>query len=334
MKKALLLVVCLLLILSSVYAAGKTESAKEEGKYKIAFVPKLVGIPYFNAMEAGILKAGDDLGVEVIYTGPVTADAAKQIEIIDNLITRGVDAIAVAPNDPAAITPVLKKAKEMGVLVLTSDTDGAPDVREVFINQALQKEIGYTIIDELAKSMGEEGEYAIVSGGPTAWNLNMWIAYELERQGNYPGMKLVTIRYAEEDVELAINTTLDLLNAFPNLKGILGQNSTAAPGVAEGVRRAGLSGKVAVTGNTVPSMIREYVKDGTVDSFVCWNPVDLGYLTVWAAKHLLDGNGFVEGEEYDIPGIETKPRYLSDEKVLVLGAPIIFDKDNVDNYNF
>ncbi|MCX6090780.1 MAG: substrate-binding domain-containing protein [Candidatus Atribacteria bacterium] len=83
-----------------------------EAKYKIAFVPKLIGIPYFNAMEEGGKKAAADLDVEFIYTGPVTADVAKQTEIVDNLITQGVNAIAVAPNDPAAIAPVLKKARE------------------------------------------------------------------------------------------------------------------------------------------------------------------------------------------------------------------------------
>lgn len=315
-----LLVVFAVLCLSSVAFA----------KYKIAFVPKLIGIPYFNAMEEGGKKAAADLDVEFIYTGPVTADVAKQIEIVDNLITQGVNAIAVAPNDPAAIAPVLKKAKEKGIVVMTSDTDG--DFRDLFVNQALQDEIGYTTMDELAKAMGEEGEFAIVSCGPTAWNLNTWILYELQRLANYPKMKLVTIRYAEEDVQQAINVMLDLINAFPNLKGVIGQCSTSAPGVAEAVEQAGKSGQIVATGISVPSMMAKYVKSGTVKSFVLWNPVDLGYLTVWAAKYLLDGNQFEDGKEYDVPGISTKPKYIAKDKMLVLGPPKVFDASNIEEF--
>ena len=322
------------LLISLLILSLTTLPALGQKKYRIAFVPKLIGIPYFTAMEQGGKKAAQDLGVEFIYAGPVTADVAKQIEVIDNLITMGVDAIAVAPNDPAAITPIMKKAKAKGIRVLTSDTDGAQGVREVFVNQALQDQIGYFVMDELAKAMNYEGEFAIVSCGPTAWNLNTWILYELQRLAKYPKMKLVTIRYAEEDVQLAINITLDLINAFPNLKGIIGQCSTSLPGAAEAVERAGKSGKIAVTGLSVPSMMRKYVKSGTVKSFVLWNPVDLGYLTVWAAKYLLDGNKFVDKKSYNIPGIETKPFYIAKDKMLVLGPPKIFDASNIDKFDF
>jgi len=329
MKKTYILVVMALLVVAVLLVPTIAEA-----KYKIAFVPKLIGIPYFNAMEEGGKKAAVDLDVEFIYTGPVTADVAKQSEIVDNLITQGVDAIAVAPNDPAAITPVLKKAQEKGIVVLTSDTDGAQDVREVFVNQALQDAIGYTTLEELAKAMNYEGEFAIVSCGPTAWNLNTWILYELQKLAEYPKMKLVTIRYAEEDVQMAINVTLDLINAFPNLKGVLGQCSTSAPGVAEAVEQAGKIGQIFATGISVPSMMSKYVKSGAVKSFVLWNPVDLGYLTVWAAKYLLDKNTFEDGKEYDVPGIETKPVYLAKDKMLVLGPPKVFDASNVDQFNF
>jgi len=323
MKKSVVFVLVVALAVLSL-------SAVAFAKYKIAFVPKLIGIPYFNAMEEGGKKAAQDLDVEFIYTGPVTADVAKQIEIVDNLITQGVNAIAVAPNDPAAIAPVLKKAKEKGIVVMTSDTDG--DFRDLFVNQALQDEIGYTTMDELAKAMGEEGEFAIVSCGPTAWNLNTWILYELQRLANYPKMKLVTIRYAEEDVQQAINVMLDLINAFPNLKGVIGQCSTSAPGVAEAIEQAGKSGQIVATGISVPSMMAKYVKSGTVKSFVLWNPVDLGYLTVWAAKYLLDGNQFEDGKEYEVPGISTKPRYIAKDKMLVLGPPMVFDASNIEQF--
>ncbi|HHV63027.1 MAG TPA: autoinducer 2 ABC transporter substrate-binding protein [Firmicutes bacterium] len=324
-----ILLTLLLAVLSLVLVFGTATAGSKP--IKIAFVPKLVGIPYFNAMEEGGKQAAKDLGVEFIYTGPVTADPTKQVEIIDNLITRGVDAIAVAPNDPTSIAPILKKARDKGIVVMTSDTDAPDSVRQVFVNQALQDQIGYSMMDVLAEDMGYEGEFAIVSCGPTAWNLNTWIMYEQQRLAKYPKMKLVTIRYAEEDIQLAISVTLDILTAFPKIKGIIGQCSTSAPGVAEAVRQAGKSGKVVATGISTPSLMREYVKDGTVKRFLLWNPVDLGYLTVWAAKQLVEGKGFAPVN--NVPKIG-KVEYREKDKMLVLGPPFVFDKSNIDKFNF
>ncbi|MBE3599330.1 MAG: autoinducer 2 ABC transporter substrate-binding protein [Limnochordaceae bacterium] len=298
---------------------------------RIAFVPKLVGIPYFNAMEKGGKQAAKDLGVEFIYTGPTSDDPARQVEIIDNLITRGVDVIAVAPNDPGSIGPILEKAKSRGIVVMTSDTDAPNTVRQLFVNQALQDEIGYAVMDSLAKDMNYEGKFAIVSCGPTAWNLNTWILYEQQRLSKYPKMELVTIRYAGEDIQRAVEVGLDLMTAFPDLKGLIGQCSTSGPGVAEAVTQAGKIGQVVATGVSVPSLMRPYVKNGAVKHFVLWDPVKLGYLTVWAGKQLAEGKKLQP--EMDVPNVG-KVKYLADQKMLVLGPPTVFDIHNVDNYDF
>ena len=303
--------------------------------YKIAFIPKLVGIPYFNAMDEGCKRAAKDLGnVEYIYVGPTTDSVAKQIEIIDNLITKGVDAIAVAPNDPAAITPIMKKAKEKGILVITTDTDGAQGVRELFVNQARAEAIGYTMMDVIAELMGGKGKFAIVSGGPTAWNLNTWIMYLQKRLANYPDIELVTIRYAGEDVQKAVEVGLSVIQAFPDIKVIVGMNSTSAPGVAEAVELAGKVGQIWATGITVPSMMKEHMKKGSVKKFILWNPENLGYLTIWAAVQLLEGKEFPAHKPIDVPGIDTKPVYYTENKELVLGPPLIFTPENIDKYNF
>lgn len=301
-------------------------------KMQIAFVPKLVGIPYFNAMEKGGKEAARDLGVTFVYTGPTTADSAAQIQIVDNLITKGVDALSVAPNDPAAIGPILKKAKDKGIHVYTSDTDAPGTVREVFVDQALAQDIGYTTMDELAKAMGGAGEYAIVSCGPTAQNLNTWIDYEKKRQlAKYPRMKLVAIKYAGEDVQQGIVVARDLITAFPNLRGLIGECSTSAPAVAEAVTQMHKIGRIAATGISVPSLMRKYVKNGAVKSFVLWDPVKLGYLTVWAGQQLVLGKPFKPVNQ--VPTIGAV-KYLAADKILLLGPPTVFDASNVDKYEF
>ncbi len=301
-------------------------------KLQIAFVPKLVGIPYFNAMEKGGNQAAKELGVDFVYTGSTTADSAAQIQIVDNLITKGVDAISVAPDDPAAISPILKKAQDKGIKVYTSDTDAPGSVRAVFVDQALAEDIGNTTMDELAGAMGGAGEYAIVSCGPTAQNLNAWIAIEKKRQAaKYPQMKLVALKYAGEDVQQGISVARDLITAFPNLKGLIGQCSTSAPAVAEAVTQMNKVGKIFATGISVPSLMRKYVKSGAVKSFVLWDPVKLGYLTVWAGQQLVQGKTFQPVN--NVPSIGSV-KYLAQDKILLLGPPTVFQAKNVDNFDF
>ncbi|RAO98658.1 hypothetical protein PW5551_08610 [Petrotoga sp. 9PW.55.5.1] len=303
-------------------------------QYDIVFIPKLVGIPYFNAMEKGGEQAAKDLGVNFIYSGSTTDSVAEQIQMVDNFITRGVDAIAVAPNDPAAISPVLKKSMTNGILTMTSDTDANQDARDLFINQARPKEIGYQVMDTVAKILEGEGKFAIVSGGPTAWNLNTWISYLQERLAEYPNIELVTIRYAGEDVQRAMDVGLSIMQAFPDVEVLVGMNSTSGPGLAQAIKVAGKTGEVYATGITTPSMFREYMKEGIVPEFILWDPVELGYLTVWAAKYLLDGNTLPENQPINVPGISTKPIYYPDTKELVLGPPLVFTPENIDNYDF
>ncbi|WP_036222644.1 autoinducer 2 ABC transporter substrate-binding protein [Mesoaciditoga lauensis] len=302
--------------------------------YTIAFVPKLIGIPYFTAMDEGGVAAAKALGDKFIYNGPTTASVPGQIQVIDNLITQKVDSIIVAPNDPAAITTIMQKAKDAGILPLTSDTDGAYKVRELMVKQANAQDLGYAVLDTLAKEMNYQGEFAIISGGPTANNLNTWISYVLKRLPKYPKMKLVAIQYAGEDVQRAVNTAMRVINAFPNLKGLAGMNTTAVPGCAKAVDLSGKKGEIVVTGISDPLLMRDYVHNGTVKEFILWNPRDLGYLMVWAADRLLDGHHFVDGKVYDVPGISEKPTYIAKTKTLLLGKPMIFNADNVDKYNF
>ncbi|APC09198.1 autoinducer 2-binding protein LsrB precursor [Moorella thermoacetica] len=181
---------------------GTQQNAQtKDKKYKIVIMPKVVGIPYFNASEQGAKKAGQDLGVEVIYTGPTKADAAEQVKMIEDLITQGVDAIAVAPNDPAALAPALKKAKDKGILVADWDTPADKSLVDLSVHQIDDKQYGEHIWDILVKSMGtDSAEYAIITGGLSAANLNSWINYGLEyAKTKYPNLKLVTDKVPSDE---------------------------------------------------------------------------------------------------------------------------------------
>ncbi|MBX6764913.1 MAG: autoinducer 2 ABC transporter substrate-binding protein [Rubrobacteraceae bacterium] len=312
--------------------SGGSGSGGGNNQPTIAFVPKLIGIPYFDAMQKGGQEAAKDLGVKFIYQGPSTADSAAQIQTIDGLIQRHVDAIAVAPNDPSAVKPILQKAKSAGIKVYTTDTDAPNTVRQVFDMQATSKAIGEATIDALASQMGGKGKWAIVSCGPTAQNLNSWIKVEKKRAlQKYPGMKLIGVQYAGEDQQKAKQIAQQLMTANPDLKGLIGQCSTSAPGVAQAIQAQHKIGKVYSTGVATPTAMAKYIKNGAMAKVVLWNPVNLGYLTVWTGKQLVEGKSF-SGTE-NVGGPVGKVKYLPKQKALLLGPPLVFTKKNIDKYN-
>src|SRR4051794_8879453 len=158
------------------------------GDYTVAFVPKLQGVPYFEAMNTGGQAACKEIGCTWLYQGPVEADPAAQADIVRSYIQQGVDALIVAPNDPDSMAPLLQQAQAAGIKVATSDTDAPNSVRQVFVSQASTEGIGQALTDGLMQAMGGSGKYAIVSCGQTAQNLNAWIdvqkAYTAQKYPN------------------------------------------------------------------------------------------------------------------------------------------------------
>jgi len=304
-----------------------------QSKPKVAFVPQIVGIPYFNAMEGGGKDAAEKFGVEFVYTGPTDTNPAEQLRIVNGLIDQGVSAVSLSVLDASSIDPVMKKAKEKGVKIFTSDSDAPKSEREVYVAQALDQDLGYTIIDELAKRIGEQGTIGIVSGEATATNLNTWIGFMQQRaKEKYPKITLLQPQFAGGTAQRAFQLATDLMTAHPDLKGLIAVASTTCPGVAQAIESAGKIGKVIGTGYGSPNTVRAYLKSGAFGFSVLWNPRDLGYLTVWVGKQLIDGKPFAESNT--VPGLDQPVKYDAATKVLLLGPPTVFTKENVDQYKF
>jgi ABC-type sugar transport system substrate-binding protein len=313
---------------------GSDKKSGGDDKVTIAVVPKLVGIPYFNASEKGAVKAGEELGVEVIYTGPTEADAAQQVKVIEDLISQNVDVIAVAPNDPASLTPVLKKAKEQGITVMDWDTPADQSVVELSVHQIDDEGFGRHIAKSLIEQMGtEEGEIAILTGGLSAANLNSWIdAAKKELEENYPNIKLVTdVVPTDEKQPVAYQKTLDLIKAYPNLKGIMAFSTIAPIGAAQAVQEKGLQDKVSVVGTALPNDSKPFLEDGSLDVAILWEPDKLGYLTVALAKELAEGKNPENGQ--DVPAVG-KIEVWDDNKTVIMGPPTDFTAENAGDYDF
>jgi rhamnose transport system permease protein len=297
----------------------------------IAMMPKAKGDPYFVSCRVGAEEAARELGVELIWDGPTSLDAARQNELVENWITRKVDVIAVAVENRGGISSVLRKARERGIKVLTWDADAEPDARDFFVNQATSEGIGNTLTDEAARLLGGTGEFAIITGALSAANQNEWIAFIKKRQAEkYPNLKLATIRPSDDDRDKAFAETQTIMRVYPSVKLVMAISAPAVPGSAEAVRQANRR-DVNVIGLSLPNMNKPYVHDGWVQTVVLWNTKDLGYLTVLAGSLLTQNKvsssttSFAAGRlgTIQIRGTE-----------IILGAPVMFTKANIDRFDF
>jgi rhamnose transport system substrate-binding protein len=319
-------------------APGATSASGEAGapgkKLKVAFVPKLQGSPYFEAMNAGAQQAAAALGdVDWLYQGPTSADAAAQAQIVRSFIQQKVDALIVAPNDPDSMAPLMKQAQDAGIKVLTADTDAPNSVREAFVNQATAEGIGNATAEALMKAMGGKGKWAIVSCGETAENLNSWIAAEKAYVSQkYPEAELVDVVYSGEDQAKGTQMSTDLMSAHPDLKGLLGQCTTSAVGVAQAVKDAGKIGQVFTVGIGTPKSMKPYLADGSSSGSILWNVQSLGYLSAWAGEQLATGKSFSATNKVsaDMPAVQ----WDEAGKTLVLGDPLLITTANVDQFNY
>ncbi|MBI4607228.1 MAG: substrate-binding domain-containing protein [Planctomycetes bacterium] len=313
--------------------AGKEGEKRADGKkVAVAMLPKLINIDYFDASKRGAQKAARELGVELIFDGPAEATAEGQNQFIETWIRQKVDAICVAPNQPRSIRRFVERAKRAGIKVLTWDTDAPESGRDLMVNQVDDRVLGETLMDELARQMGGSGKWAIAIASLDAANLNTWRRHAEARAKKHPGLELVATEVTKEDENFARQRVETLLNAHPDLKGIIAFDSNSVPGAAEAISRAGKAGKVALVGNSTPLKMRKYVKEGVVECFFLWDPRALGGLTVHLAKALVEGKEVKEGME--VPGFGKLRFSKEDPKMVILADPIRFTKDNIDKYDF
>jgi len=312
-------------------AAARPSAAANTHRPVIAMMPKAKGDPYFVSCRVGAEEAAQELGAELIWDGPTSLDAARQNELVENWITRKVDVIAVAVENRGGISSVLRKARSRGIRVLTWDADADPDARDFFVNQATAEGIANTLTDEAARLLGGKGEFAIITGALSAANQNEWIAFIKKRQAEkYPELKLATIRPSDDDRDKAFAETQTIMRVFPNVKLVMAISAPAVPGSAEAVRQANRR-DVNVIGLSLPNMNKPYVHDGWVQTVVLWNTKDLGYLTVLAGSLLMQNKITPSTTSFEAGRLGTIHIRGSE---IVLGAPVMFTKANIDNFNF
>jgi len=309
---------------------GETKSASGK-QITVAMMPKSKGNAYFISCRKGAEAAAKQLGAKLLWDGPTDPDPARQNEIVEAWITRGVDVIAVAVENREGISTALRKAREKGIKVITWDSDAAPDARDFLINQATPEGIGFALMDEGAKALGGKGEFAIITASLTAANMNEWQKYiEQRRAEKYPDIKMVFLRPCDDLKDKAFSEATAILNANPNVKLLMAICSPAVPGASEAVKQSGRK-DVKVVGLGLPNDNKRYVRDGITPSVILWNTENLGYLSVLAAVAVAKGELKAGATKFN--GGRLGELEVKGDNVL-LGKPFVFTKENIEQFDF
>jgi rhamnose transport system substrate-binding protein len=310
-------------------------NAKAKEGLKIAFLPKQLNNPYTDVEVGGGKVAVGELKGEYKLTGPNDASASSQVSYINTLIQQQQDVIVVAANDPNAVCPSLNQARKKGIKVVSFDSDASKDCRDVFINQATTQGIGEKLAEQACKFSGGDGEVAVLSATPNATNQNSWIEVMKEtlKQPKYAKVKLVKVAYGNDDDQKSFQEAQGLLQSYPKLKAIIAPTTVGIAAAARYISSSNYKGKVAVTGLGLPNQMREYVKDGTVSEFALWNPADIGYLAAYAGSALASGQiTGAEGEKFKAGKLGEYT--IGKDGEVILGPPTVFNKDNIDDFDF
>ena len=316
----------------AVLLASLVTATAADSKLVVAMLPKSKGNAYFISCKVGADKAAKELGIQLLFDGPTDSNAAKQNEIVENWITLGVDVIAVAAENKEGISTALRKAQNAGIKVLTFDADAMTDARSFFVNQATPEGIGQGLMDEAARLTNSEGEFAMIVASLTASNQREWQQHiEARLKEKYPKMKLVAVRPCDDLKDKAQSEATALLSANPKLKLIMAICSPGVPGAAEAVKQAGLTGKVKVMGLGLPNENKRYVHAGVTDSIILWNTGDLGYLAIYAGVALAKDELKQGAKTFKAGSLGTFS--IAGDNIL-LGKPFIFNKANIDQFDF
>jgi simple sugar transport system substrate-binding protein len=311
-------------------AAGAATA--QDKKPTIATIVKISGIQWFNRMDEGVKKFAADTGDNAFQVGPAKADAQLQVQLVEDMIAQGVNAIAIVPFAPEAVEPVLKKAMDAGIKVVAHEASAIQNADydiEAFQNAAY----GEHLMKALGECMGGKGEYAVFVGSLTSKSHNEWVDAAIAYQkANFPDMKMVGSKNETfDDQQQAYAKTQELLRAFPNVRGFQGSASTDVGGIGLALEERGMAGDTCVMGTSLPSIASQYLETGAVDMISFWDPALAGYAMNKLAVMLINGEPVTDGMDL---GVEGYNKLALDGKVLYGQAWVDVTKENIAEYPF
>ncbi|MEZ4828872.1 MAG: substrate-binding domain-containing protein [Bacteroidia bacterium] len=296
--------------------AGCGDNASGDRKLRIAVIPKGTTHIFWKSVHAGAKKAEHDLGVEIIWQGPLKeSDRQTQIQIVQNFISQNVDAMALAPLDSRSLVPVVKSAGKRNLPVVIFDSDLDSDDYVSFVATDNYKG-GQLCAELMAQRMNNKGKVILLrylEGSASTTNREQGFLDRIAEVA--PDIELIsTNQYAGATIERSLQSSQNILNRFPEVEGIYCPNETSVQGMLRALQTAGKAGKVVLVGFDANETLIQGLKDGEVSGFALQDPFMMGYLGVETAvkavrgepieKRVDTGVVIVTKENMDLPEIQ------------------------------
>ncbi|MDR0361961.1 MAG: substrate-binding domain-containing protein [Planctomycetota bacterium] len=330
MKKWTLVVLCAL------YLGASAPAWSGEKKFEIVMVAKHEGISWFDDMRIGLTEFHEDFkdkGVTAYQIAPEGGDPAKQVQMVEDLIAKQVDAILVVPNDPTALIPVIERARKQGIIVVSHEASSLAGVADWDMEAFVNEDFGRAIFETVAAGMNYEGDYAGFVGALTMETHMQWYnAGKAMIDEKYPKMRMVTEQPLEDwnTEKIALDKTNELLATYPTIKGLFGCSASSSAMISlacERRRRA----DIACSGIGTPSQNGAYLESGYSRAVYAWRPADAGYVCALIAYKMLMGEEIKDGVNLAKTGYES---IRIQDGIIYGDAMLTLTKDNYMDYDY
>ncbi len=315
--------------------AEEESTGGEEESYTIATVVKDMSDPWCLRHQVGVDEYAQETGHNAYVKGPSKTDSAEQIQVLENLVEQDIDALCVVPIDPEACKPVLSRAREKGIIVITHEAEGF-DACDYDLEAFNNQEYGEAMMDELAKSMGEEGSYVTMVAFLSSTSHNQWMDAAVAHQKEaYPNMQLIPEERieCEDNMDMAYNKVKEIIKKYPDIKGFIGASSYDPPGAAKAIDELGMTGSMFAVGTGVPSVSGPYLESGSNPCVLCWDPALSGKAMCELAVMILNGEADQIQTGLDL-GIDGYNNVNVNGTDISGSAVLIINKENMADYQF
>jgi ribose transport system substrate-binding protein len=250
----------------------------------VAIVPKLVH-PFFEDTRIGAEEEAQALGVTFEWQAPQTGDAALQVRMIEDLITKQVNAIVISPNEPTSVVDVINDGLSKGILMMTFDSD-SPDSDRVMYIGTDNKTAGKVQGETLREALGGSGKVGIITGGLGALNLNERIEGFRETVG--PDIEIVEVVATDDDLQKGLGVSEALLRAHSDLNGIACVSATGGPTLAQVLQGPEFADrKLTIVAFDDLKEVLDAIEAGVIYATMVQRPVQMGKLSISQSYEIL-----------------------------------------------
>jgi ribose transport system substrate-binding protein len=294
---------------------------RQSSKRVIGVAPKGTSSIFWQSVQAGVVAAGRDFDVEILWNGPPNeTEYARQIQIVEAMINRGVDGIVLSPTQSTALVAVVERAADLGIPVTIFDSgiDTERYLSYVATNNHAAGGLGAETVAEL---LGGKGQAAMVRHAPGSDSTdNRERGFQEKLQQEYPEIKIVAEQYCMSDRARALAVSENMLNANPGLQAFFCSSEAATIGAAQVVRTRGLMGKLRLVGFDASPTLQDDLKEGVIDALVVQDPYQIGYVGVQTiVQHL---NGEAPAKQIPMPARVVRAADLANPEIQKLLNPV------------